>query len=56
MLAVVAHDSLEPNLDAKGIQFLGEIKRVSVLPVGREEFRADRDDFRVHGRSETNDE
>ena len=51
MVAVVANDGFEVDNNAQLVQAFGEVKRVRVLPKGREQLGADGDDLGVHGES-----
>lgn len=46
--AVVADNGLAQNLDAKLIQLFGQEKGIGVQAIRRQQFRANRDDFRFH--------
>ena len=49
IVTVVADDAFEAHFDSQLVQFVGEIERVGVLPVGREHLRAHGNGFGVHG-------
>ena len=46
-LALVAHHRLAHHLNAQGIELIGEIQRIGVEPLRRQQLRTDGDDLRV---------
>ena len=51
VLAVIANHGLEGDFDTEAIQLFGEVKRICVLEMRREQLRADGNDLGGHGES-----